>query len=152
MLIRYLSEKGFPAVFRVLICYLCITPRSPDLKLEGFSARFVSGPVSAIAGYNVERHTTLATIMTEFRSEIPLPEIPADLTVAEFLLDDYVHPIGEMRKGADDVWFIDDTTGRKFTFSEVRSRRRSRPVTLTDSLAQNSLQPSCSRPRFTQHK
>ncbi|KAJ7705707.1 phenylacetyl-CoA ligase [Mycena metata] len=60
--------------------------------------------------------------MTEFRSEIPLPEIPADLTVAEFLLDDYVHPIGEMRRGADDVWFIDDTTGRKFTFSELKTR------------------------------
>ncbi|KAJ6592149.1 hypothetical protein DFH09DRAFT_1273310 [Mycena vulgaris] len=57
--------------------------------------------------------------MTEFRSTIPLPHIPDDLTVPQFLLNDYKHPIGEMRKDASDVWFIDDLTGRKFTFGEV---------------------------------
>ncbi|KAJ7037976.1 phenylacetyl-CoA ligase [Mycena alexandri] len=60
--------------------------------------------------------------MAEFHSPIPLPYIPANLTVPQFLLDDYAHPIGEMRKGPSDVWFIDDTTGRKFTFGELKNR------------------------------
>ncbi|KAF8142962.1 amp dependent CoA ligase [Mycena galopus ATCC 62051] len=60
--------------------------------------------------------------MTVFRSAIPLPTIPDDLTIPQFLLDDYVHPIGEMRKGTSDIWFIDDASGRKFTFGELRNR------------------------------
>jgi 4-coumarate--CoA ligase len=60
--------------------------------------------------------------MTEFRSPILLPHIPDDLTIPQFLLDDYEHPIGEMRKGAEDVWFIDDPTGRKFAYGEVGRR------------------------------
>ncbi|KAJ7444795.1 phenylacetyl-CoA ligase [Mycena galericulata] len=60
--------------------------------------------------------------MTEFRSAIPLPHIPSDLTVPQFLLDDYAHPIGEMRRGVDDVWFIDDLSGREFTFGELKTR------------------------------
>ncbi|KAJ7756251.1 phenylacetyl-CoA ligase, partial [Mycena metata] len=60
--------------------------------------------------------------MTEFRSAIPLPPIPVDLTIPQFLLDNYVHPISEMRKGQGDVWFLDDTTGRKFTFGELKTR------------------------------
>ncbi|SJK98219.1 uncharacterized protein ARMOST_01480 [Armillaria ostoyae] len=39
--------------------------------------------------------------MAEFRSSIPLPFIPNDLTVPQFLLDDYKHPLSEMRKGDD---------------------------------------------------
>ncbi|KAK0434156.1 phenylacetyl-CoA ligase [Desarmillaria tabescens] len=58
--------------------------------------------------------------MTEFRSSIPLPFIPDDLTVPQFLLDDYNHPLSEMRKGDDAVWLIDDVTGREYTFKEAK--------------------------------
>ncbi|PBK61302.1 acetyl-CoA synthetase-like protein [Armillaria solidipes] len=57
--------------------------------------------------------------MAEFRSSIPLPFIPNDLTVPQFLLDDYKHPLSEMRKGDDAVWLIDDATGREYTFKEA---------------------------------
>ncbi len=57
--------------------------------------------------------------MTEFKSSIPLPFIPDDLTVPQFLLDDYKHPLSEMRKGDDAIWLIDDTTGREYTFKEA---------------------------------
>ncbi|KAJ7153929.1 phenylacetyl-CoA ligase [Mycena crocata] len=60
--------------------------------------------------------------MTEFRSAIALPHIPDDLTVPQFFLDDYKHPSGSMRRGPNDVWFIDDSTGRKFTFGELKER------------------------------
>ncbi|KAF9463529.1 amp dependent CoA ligase [Collybia nuda] len=56
--------------------------------------------------------------MAEFRSSIPLPYVPDDLTIPQFLLDDYKHPIGEMRKGNNDVWFIDDSTGKRFSYGE----------------------------------
>ncbi|SJL09487.1 uncharacterized protein ARMOST_12865 [Armillaria ostoyae] len=58
--------------------------------------------------------------MTEFKSSIPLPFIPDDLTVPQFLLDDYKHPLSEMRKGDDAIWLIDDTTGREYTFKEAK--------------------------------
>lgn len=57
--------------------------------------------------------------MTEFRSDFPLPQIPDDLTIPQFLLDDYKHPSSEMRKGYNDVWFIDDATGARHTFGEA---------------------------------
>ncbi|PBK86569.1 acetyl-CoA synthetase-like protein [Armillaria gallica] len=60
--------------------------------------------------------------MTEFKSSIPLPFIPDDLTVPQFLLDDYKHPLSEMRKGDDAIWLIDDATGREYTFKELRTR------------------------------
>ncbi len=45
--------------------------------------------------------------------------IPDDLTVPQFLLDDYKHPLSEMRKEDDAVWLIDDATGREYTFKEA---------------------------------
>ncbi|KAK0486499.1 phenylacetyl-CoA ligase [Armillaria novae-zelandiae] len=79
--------------------------------------------------------------MAEFRSSIPLPFIPNDLTVPQFLLDDYKHPLSEMRKGDDAVWLIDDTTGREYTFKELRTR--------SNDLAK-SLHTECNLSKFTQ--
>ncbi|KAJ7644774.1 amp dependent CoA ligase [Roridomyces roridus] len=52
-------------------------------------------------------------------SSVPVPD---NLTVPQFLLDDYEHPLGKLRRGAQDDWFIDDTTGRKVSFGELKTR------------------------------
>ncbi|PBK86595.1 acetyl-CoA synthetase-like protein [Armillaria gallica] len=73
--------------------------------------------------------------MAEFRSSIPLPFIPDDLTVPQFLLDDYKHPLSEMRKKDDAVWLIDDVTGREYTFKEASNLTlRTRSNNLAKSL------------------
>ncbi|KAJ7042826.1 phenylacetyl-CoA ligase [Mycena alexandri] len=92
--------------------------------------------------------------MTEFRSAIPLPPIPADLTIPQFLLDDYVHPIGEMRKGPGDVWFIDNTTGRKFTFGKrkMMSSQPRRSSVKGKKIKVPNLPLSTANPMYTTNK
>ncbi|KZT02013.1 amp dependent CoA ligase [Laetiporus sulphureus 93-53] len=53
----------------------------------------------------------------------PLPAIPDDMTIVQFMLD-YRHP---SRPAARNAWFIDDVTGRRIGEDEIRFR--------TDALA-----------------
>ncbi|KAL5494986.1 hypothetical protein ACEPAI_448 [Sanghuangporus weigelae] len=56
----------------------------------------------------------------EFRSSIPCPTIPDDLTIAQFMLDAQ-HPIRPVR--TENVpWLIEESTGRSVGFEELRSR------------------------------
>ncbi|KII86637.1 hypothetical protein PLICRDRAFT_177391 [Plicaturopsis crispa FD-325 SS-3] len=59
--------------------------------------------------------------MSEFHSTTgTLPSIPDDLTLAQFFLDEH-HPTRPMRNGSI-PWMIDDDTGRKIGFEELRAR------------------------------
>ncbi|EJD03682.1 phenylacetyl-CoA ligase [Fomitiporia mediterranea MF3/22] len=58
--------------------------------------------------------------MPEFRSVVPCPPIPADLTAAQFILDSY-HPKRPIRPG-NVPWLIEDSTGRKVEYEEIRLR------------------------------
>ena len=57
--------------------------------------------------------------MPVFTSPIPCPDIPDDLTCAQFLLDAH-HPTRPTRP-QDVPWLIDDSTGRRIGFEEVMS-------------------------------
>ena len=55
--------------------------------------------------------------MTEFHASDVLPEVPDDLTVAQFILD-YHHHLRPIRpQGAS--WLIDDISGRTADYEEV---------------------------------
>ncbi|ETW87101.1 hypothetical protein HETIRDRAFT_377848 [Heterobasidion irregulare TC 32-1] len=59
--------------------------------------------------------------MTEFVSPAgPTPNIPEDLTLAQFMLDS-VHPSRPVRNEGI-PWYIEDATGRRIGFEEIRSR------------------------------
>ena len=55
--------------------------------------------------------------MVDFRSPIPCPPIPDNLTAAQFLLDSH-HSTRPIRTG-NIPWLIEDKTGRKVGFEEV---------------------------------
>ncbi|KAJ3556064.1 hypothetical protein NM688_g2238 [Phlebia brevispora] len=50
----------------------------------------------------------------------PLPHIPDDVTIPQFLLDSW-HPIRPVKKELT-PWFIEDATGRGITSEEIRAR------------------------------
>ncbi|EJD03679.1 acetyl-CoA synthetase-like protein [Fomitiporia mediterranea MF3/22] len=58
--------------------------------------------------------------MPEFRSAVSCPPIPDDLTAAQFILDSN-HPNRPIRRG-NVPWLIEDSTGRKVEFEEIRLR------------------------------
>ncbi|EIM92300.1 amp dependent CoA ligase [Stereum hirsutum FP-91666 SS1] len=59
--------------------------------------------------------------MTEFESPFgPLPHIPDDVTLPQFLLDS-THPRRPVRKEGI-PWLIEDATGRRIGFEEIRAR------------------------------
>lgn len=65
--------------------------------------------------------------MAEFTSPFgPLPHIPDDLTLPQFLLDS-AHPRRPVRKEGI-PWLIEDATGRRIGFEEVRVDSSSDPV------------------------
>ncbi|PCH35738.1 phenylacetyl-CoA ligase [Wolfiporia cocos MD-104 SS10] len=51
----------------------------------------------------------------------PLPFIPDDVTVPQFLLDSQ-HPSRPVVTNAGNVWLIEDSTGRKVGYEEIRAR------------------------------
>lgn len=68
--------------------------------------------------------------MTEFESPFgPLPHIPDDLTLPQFLLD-CAHPRRPVRKEGI-PWLIEDATGRRIGFEEVRVDNSPAPVLVT---------------------
>ncbi|KAH7884920.1 hypothetical protein F5I97DRAFT_1296635 [Phlebopus sp. FC_14] len=58
--------------------------------------------------------------MTEFSSEPVNTVIPDDLTIPQFFLDSH-HPLRPLRT-ADIPWLIEDATGKKIGFEELRAR------------------------------
>lgn len=58
--------------------------------------------------------------MTEFHSLTPLPFIPDNLTVPQFILDSQ-HPSRIVRNNSN-PWLIEDATGRGVGFEELRAR------------------------------
>ena len=57
--------------------------------------------------------------MTEFHASDPCPYIPDDLTVAQFTLDS--HHTGKPQRPYGSPWFIEDASGRRIGYEEVRS-------------------------------
>lgn len=55
--------------------------------------------------------------MAEIRTD-PLAPIPDDLTIPQFFLD-YHHPLRPVRKDLT-PWLIEDATGRRISYEEVR--------------------------------
>lgn len=75
--------------------------------------------------------------MTEFKSSFgPLPHIPDDLTLPQFLLDS-VHPRRPVRKEGI-PWLIEDATGRRIGFEEVRVDSSPAPVLVSRILMELS--------------
>ncbi|KAI0066477.1 amp dependent CoA ligase [Artomyces pyxidatus] len=59
--------------------------------------------------------------MTEFASiSVSLPHIPDDVTLAQFMLD-AAHPTRPVR-GPNTAWLIEDATGRRIDYEEIRAR------------------------------
>lgn len=58
-----------------------------------------------------------AFIMTLFQNPIPLPHVPDDLTIPQFMLREQRPAI--LTRPRNVPWFIDDKTGRSYTFEEV---------------------------------
>lgn len=83
---------------------------------------FCSSTTSTIANSPLSRVRAriLITSMTEFTStsRAPLPEIPDDLSIPQFMLD-YKHPY--MQHRPENVpWLTEDHSGRSIGFQEVR--------------------------------
>lgn len=55
--------------------------------------------------------------MPEFYAAEPCPDIPDDVTIAQFILDSN-HPARPVRPH-NVPWFIDDATGRRIGYEEV---------------------------------
>ncbi|KAI9461168.1 amp dependent CoA ligase [Russula earlei] len=68
------------------------------------------------------RHPSSSTTMTEFVSPLgPLPYIPDDLTLPQFILDS-THGCRPSRRPQGTPWLIEDATGRKVGYKEIQSR------------------------------
>ncbi|KAG6821376.1 hypothetical protein H0H93_014173 [Arthromyces matolae] len=62
-------------------------------------------------------------LMSEFLSlSGPLPHIPDDLTIPQFILDDNI--AGRPRRPDNSPWIIHDTTGQSFHLSQISQRTR----------------------------
>jgi len=57
--------------------------------------------------------------MTLFHSSVPLPDIPDNLTIPQFMLRELQLPSGRPVRPSNVPLFIEDDTGRGITFEEV---------------------------------
>jgi 4-coumarate--CoA ligase len=58
--------------------------------------------------------------MAQFRNPVPLPTIPDDLTIPQFMLREIT---GRPTRPSNVPFFIHDATGRAINYEEVSARR-----------------------------
>lgn len=127
------KRKGLYTARSVYHDALASFQATPDttssLSIDGglYKGQSTASSVSSFPPFPLPHYTTCTVDMTEFESPFgPLPHIPDDVTLPQFLLDS-THPRRPIRKEGI-PWLIEDATGRRIGFEEVRLDSSPAPV------------------------